>query len=80
MSIARGTVGMLMCLVGLLILFPVVAIIISGEPAAFTGACRYCLNHYAILAAPAYLWGIFAANVILIGIGFYGLAGKNMRA
>ncbi len=67
----RDKIGELMSEFGLLSLFVVLFIIITGEPAVLTGACRYCLNHYTILAAPTYLWLFLVANVILLGISFY---------
>jgi len=46
-------------------------IMITGQPSALTGACRYCSVYYtySILDAPGYLWVALAGNVILIGVG-----------
>ncbi len=69
----RNTNGKLIAWLAGVSLYILVLIILTGEPAVLTGACRYCLNHYTPLAAPTYLWAILAADLIFVGIGFYAI-------
>jgi len=61
----------MMFMFGLISLFFLLVIMMTGQPTELTGACRYCpaFYTYSILDAPSYLWVTLTGNVILVGAG-----------
>ena len=60
-----------MFMFGLISLFFLLVIMMTGQPIELTGACRYCpaFYTYSILDTPSYLWVTLTGNVILVGAG-----------